>query len=75
MLLTRFRSLITEQSAVLHCAYGSAKDISVYAGLGLRPDQIYIVGKAGKKQQQQATVLADGCGTGKIRNSFRVFFF
>ena len=34
------KGLKTEQDISLHCAYGSAKDIAVYAGLGLRPDQV-----------------------------------
>ena len=51
---------MTEEEIVFHCAYGSSKDISVYSGLGLRPDQIYIVGKSSKKQAGQATFLADG---------------
>ena len=54
------KSLIDEQDLVVHAAYGSSKDVGVYAGLGMRPDQIYIVGKASKKQSGQATVLSDG---------------
>jgi len=50
------RNLKQDQEVVFHAAYGSAKDIAVYAGLGLHPDQIYIVGKASKKQANQATV-------------------
>ncbi len=45
---------------MVHCAYGSSKDVAVYTGLGLRQDQIYIVGKASKKQQATAVFLADG---------------
>lgn len=45
---------------IIHAAYGSAKDISVYMNIGLKPKQIYIVGKASKKQQTQASILADG---------------
>ena len=44
----------------MHCAYGSSKDIAVYSGLGLKPEQIYIVGKASKKQHSQATILDEG---------------
>lgn len=45
---------------IIHAAYGSAKDISVYTSIGLRPKQIFIVGKASKKQHSQATILTEG---------------
>lgn len=45
---------------VIHAAYGSSKDISVYNSIGLTQKQIYIVGKASKKQQNQAIVLVEG---------------
>lgn len=48
---------------VIHCSYGSAKDIGVYTSLGLKQKQIYIVGKASKKQQSQATLLTEGYAT------------
>nr|CAI5823728.1 unnamed protein product [Callosobruchus analis] len=35
-------------------------DISVYTQIGLKPKEIFIVGKASKKQQQQATILTEG---------------
>lgn len=54
------RSLVHEQDLVIHGAYGSSKDIRIYSGLGLRPDQIYCVGKASRKQSGLATVLTDG---------------
>lgn len=38
-------------------AYGSAKDIAVYSSIGLKPEQIFIVGKASKKQQANAQVM------------------
>ena len=41
----------------MEAAYGSAKDISVYSSLGLKPEQIFIVGKANKKQAAAAQVL------------------
>lgn len=53
-------NLIQNHGVIIHAAYGSAKDITVYTNVGLRPKQIYIVGKASKKQQSQATVLSDG---------------
>ena len=52
-----------ESSMIIHAGYGSAKDISMYASVGLRPDQIHIVGKPSRKQQ--ANFLVDGeqgCG-------------
>lgn len=36
------KSLKSEHDIVIHCAYGSSKDIAVYAGLGLRPDQVRV---------------------------------
>ncbi|KAL7635918.1 UNVERIFIED_CONTAM: hypothetical protein RMT77_013735 [Armadillidium vulgare] len=54
------RSIIQDCEVVIEAAYGSAKDISVYSSLGLKPEQIYIVGKANKKQSSSAQVLADG---------------
>ena len=49
---------------ILHLAiragYGSSKDISVYASLGLGPDSIHIVGKLSKKQTGACNPLADG---------------
>ena len=52
--------MIRDEDISIHCSYGSSKDITVYTGLGLRPEQIYIVGKANKKQQGTATFLTDG---------------
>lgn len=45
---------------MIHAAYGSNKDVSVYTSVGLKPRSIYIVGKVSKKHQSQATVLSDG---------------
>lgn len=42
---------------VIHAAYGSSKDISVYSSVGLKPDQIFIVGKVSKKHHAQAQVM------------------
>ncbi|XP_050292895.1 protein retinal degeneration B isoform X2 [Anthonomus grandis grandis] len=53
-------NLIQNHGVIIHSAYGSAKDISVYTNVGLKPKQIYVVGKASKKQQSQSTVLQDG---------------
>ncbi|CAH1098537.1 unnamed protein product [Psylliodes chrysocephalus] len=53
-------NLIESHGVVIHSAYGSAKDITVYTSLGLKPKQIYIIGKATKKQQSQATILTEG---------------
>jgi hypothetical protein len=54
------KSLVDDQNLLIHAAYGSSKDVGVYSGLGMRPEQIYVVGKASKKQAQLATVLSDG---------------
>ena len=42
---------------VIQSAYGSAKDISVYSSIGLKSEQIYIVGKVNKKQHGIAQVI------------------
>ena len=43
---------------IIHAGYGSSKDITMYASVGLKPEQIFIVGKPSKKQQ--ANFLVDG---------------
>ncbi|GLV44995.1 retinal degeneration B [Carabus blaptoides fortunei] len=53
-------NLVQNHGLIIHLAYGSSKDISVYSSIGLKPKQIYIVGKASKKQHNQATILTDG---------------
>lgn len=45
---------------IIHAAYGSSKDISVYSALDLKPKQIFIIGKVGRKHHTMATVLSDG---------------
>ncbi|KAK8391712.1 hypothetical protein O3P69_017322 [Scylla paramamosain] len=54
------RGLIQDHALQVVAAYGSAKDIAVYSSIGLKPEQIFIVGKASKKQQANAQVLTDG---------------
>ena len=53
-------SMLQEHGLVIHVAYGSSKDISVYTSIGLRARQIFIVGKVSKKHHSLATVLQDG---------------
>jgi len=48
--------LIFKAEIIFHAAYGSSKDISVYQSIGLKADQIYIVGKVSKKQYSMANV-------------------
>jgi membrane-associated phosphatidylinositol transfer protein len=38
-------NLIQNHGLDIHACYGSSKDISVYTSIGLKPKQIYIVGK------------------------------
>lgn len=38
-------NLIQNHGLVIHACYGSSKDISVYTSIGLKPKQIFIVGK------------------------------
>ncbi|XP_032899795.1 membrane-associated phosphatidylinositol transfer protein 2 isoform X3 [Amblyraja radiata] len=54
------RSLVHDVSMKVHAAYGSTKDISVYASLGLSASQIFIVGRSTKKYQHQCQFLTDG---------------
>lgn len=54
------RHLVQDEDVLIHASYGSSKDISVYTSVGLKPEQIYIVGKASKKQHAQAQILSDG---------------
>ncbi|XP_022102141.1 membrane-associated phosphatidylinositol transfer protein 1-like isoform X2 [Acanthaster planci] len=48
------KSITEQHKMVIHAAYGSSKDIWVYSTIGLRPSQIYIVGKVSKKYQTHA---------------------
>ena len=38
-------NLIQNHGVIIHSAYGSSKDIAIYTHIGLKPKQIYIVGK------------------------------
>ncbi|XP_039751202.1 protein retinal degeneration B isoform X2 [Pararge aegeria] len=53
-------NLITEHGVIIHAAYGSGKDITVYNNCGLSPKQIYAIGKISKKYCNMATTLNDG---------------
>ncbi|XP_038214824.1 protein retinal degeneration B [Zerene cesonia] len=53
-------SLINEHGVILHAAYGSGKDISVYHNCGLLPKQIYAIGRISKKYNNMATPLSEG---------------
>ncbi|RLU17848.1 hypothetical protein DMN91_010086 [Ooceraea biroi] len=52
--------LVKEHGMIIHQAYGSEKDISVYTAINLKPSQIFIIGKASRKHQALATILYDG---------------
>nr|XP_018915919.1 PREDICTED: protein retinal degeneration B isoform X2 [Bemisia tabaci] len=54
------KNLIQEHNMIIHAAYGSSKDITVYTNIGLKPRQIYIVGRVSKKHHSLATVLSEG---------------
>lgn len=45
---------------IIHQAYGSEKDISVYTAINLRPSQIFIIGKVSRRHQTLATTLHEG---------------
>lgn len=49
-----------EHGLTICAAYGSSKDIAVYSAVGLKPSQIFIVGRVNKKYQNVATILSDG---------------
>ncbi|XP_039307344.1 protein retinal degeneration B isoform X3 [Solenopsis invicta] len=52
--------LVKEHGMIIHQAYGSEKDISVYTAINLKASQIFIIGKVSKKHQAMATILYDG---------------
>lgn len=52
-----------EAQIVVKAAYGSAKDIVVYQGVQIEPSGIFVVGKASKKQSQQANIISEGYAT------------
>ncbi|XP_017766870.1 PREDICTED: protein retinal degeneration B isoform X5 [Eufriesea mexicana] len=52
--------LVEEHGVIIHHAYGSSKDISVYTTINLKPNQIFIIGKVPKKHHPLATILHDG---------------
>ncbi|PVD31481.1 hypothetical protein C0Q70_06893 [Pomacea canaliculata] len=54
------KNLQTEARVDYVAAYGSSKDVNIYRELGLQAQQIFIVGKASKKQYSQAQIISDG---------------
>ncbi|GAB6028613.1 hypothetical protein CHUAL_004450 [Chamberlinius hualienensis] len=50
------KHLVQDADVVIHSAYGSSKDIAMYSSVGLKSENIYIVGKVSKKQHAQAQV-------------------
>ncbi|XP_067120627.1 protein retinal degeneration B-like isoform X3 [Centruroides vittatus] len=54
------RNLQKNEDILIHAAYGSSKDIWVYSSLGLKPEQVFTIGKVSKKQHSIATVLTNG---------------
>ncbi|KAL3856433.1 hypothetical protein ACJMK2_011194 [Sinanodonta woodiana] len=54
------RNLQQDVQLVYRAAYGSSKDIAGYKDLGLKKEQIFIVGKASKKQASHAVFLSSG---------------
>lgn len=50
--------VVFQASVVVHAAYGSIKDFSVYSTAGIKPDQIFCVAKHyNRKYERQAQVL------------------
>lgn len=55
------RYLVNDCQVLIHAAYGSVKDISVYTSIGVQSHQIYTVGKHHpRKYANQAQFLKDG---------------
>jgi len=67
------KSLISDQDVVIHAAYGSSKDISVYSSLELKYDQIFVFGKPSKKTKSITSHLAKQwlCRTSCLFNQSR----
>ncbi|XP_067882442.1 membrane-associated phosphatidylinositol transfer protein 2-like [Heterodontus francisci] len=57
------QSLVQEAQVKIEAAYGSTKDISVYALLRVPAQQIYIVGRPAKKWLNQCQFLSEGYTT------------
>ena len=62
--------LVNDVGLDIRAAYGSSKDISVYSSVGIKPDNIYIVGKVSRKHQGQAQSLIEGLHFLFFRPSF-----
>lgn len=56
----RIQFLVNDVGLELRAAYGSSKDISVYSSVGLKAENIYIVGKISRKQHGSAHSLSEG---------------
>ena len=54
------KMLVNDVGLDLKAAYGSSKDISVYNNVGLKADNIFIVGRVGRKQIGLAQFLREG---------------
>lgn len=67
--------LVNDVGLEIRAAYGSSKDISVYASVGIKPDNIYIVGKVSRKHQGQAQSLIEGINHFQFHLLILFFFF
>ena len=54
------RNLVLNNSLKLTGAYGSAKDVPMYASLGLPASRIFMIGRVKTKYLSQAVALKDG---------------
>ncbi len=54
------RHIVLDNDLKLQAAYGSAKDIPMYASLGVSAERIFIIGKMKTKYLNQAVILKDG---------------
>lgn len=74
--LANFEFTVSLQAGVIiHAAYGSSKDVQVYGAVGLKPDEIFCIGKASKKLQDRTTVSGVVCyAKGLCISDFTLFF-
>ena len=56
----RRQFLANDVGLEIRAAYGSSKDVAVYASVGLKADAIFIVGKIARKQAGLAQSLVEG---------------
>lgn len=74
LLIELLKMLVNDVGLEIRAAYGSSKDIGVYASVSIKPDNIYIVGKIPRKQQGQAQSLIEGKSLIKVELKPLMFY-